>query len=121
MDCEPTLSGAVASQSLMSDLFFALPVAFDHELAIVRPTDAPVMLDGMAIGKEAFNDAGSGFEVARWPIAPCFAAPGDGVPASCQHHLHGRFGLTLRGMDGIAGYALTAQTWRSCFDTGCIP
>jgi hypothetical protein len=33
----------------------------------------------------------------------------------CTHHLAGKFGLTLRGMDVLTSYALTAPTWP------CVP
>jgi len=115
MDCEPTMSSAVATDSLMDDLLFALPANFDHQLAIVRPTGMTVRLDGVAIDDPQFAAAGRGFEVAHVPVPPC-----NGSPGSCVHRLQGRFGLTWRGMDIVCAYALTAMTWKPCFDTGCM-
>jgi hypothetical protein len=115
MDCEPTMSSAVAADSLMDDLLFALPANFDHELAIVRPAGGTVRLDGFAIDDQQFAPAGRGFEVARVPVPAC-----NGAPGSCVHRMQGKFGLTWRGMDIVCAYALTAMTWKPCFDTGCM-
>jgi hypothetical protein len=117
IDCEPTLSSAVATSTLLGDLRFAVLPSFDTAIAIVRTAGEPIFLDGAPIEDSQFGPAGAGFEVARLPIVAC--APADGV---CTHHLEGKFGFTMRGMDVVASYALTAPTW-PCVDlstTSCI-
>jgi hypothetical protein len=115
IDCEATLSSAVPAEELMSDLFFALPPNFDHQLAIARPRATAIQFDGTFISGSQFFDAGGAFEVARIHVPPCV-----GPTESCVHHLSGKFGLTLRGMDVVSSYAVTAPTWLRCFDTGCV-
>ena len=91
--------------------------SFDTEVAVVRTMGAPVFIDGVSVAPDAtIEPAGGGFEVVRLPIEPC--APAEGV---CTHHLEGQFGFTMRGMDVLASYALTAPTW--CVDsptTNCV-
>ena len=53
--------------------------------------------------------AGGDYEVARVLLEPC--PPSKLV---CTHRLQGRFGMTLRGMDVLASYALTAPSWKGC-------
>ncbi len=117
MDCEPSLSAAVGTATLLSDYFFAVLPSFDTEVAVVRTMGTPLFIDGVLVPADAtIEPAGGGFEVVRLPIDPC--APADGV---CTHHLEGRFGFTMRGMDVLASYALTAPTW--CVDsptTNCV-
>jgi len=123
MDCEPALSGAVSTDLFMEDLVFALPTAFEHELAIVRQVGNWVALDGEPVESLAsFTSAGAGtgYEVARVTIPPCYSVAAGVVPSACRHHLRGKFGLTVRGMDIVCSYAMTAQTWKHCLDTGCL-
>jgi hypothetical protein len=109
MDCEATLSSGVATDSAWHDLRLALPANFDHELLVVRREGVPVALDGKTIADSLFTGAGGPFQVARVAVPPCVdRSPG------CLHVLKGTFGLTLRGMDVLCGYALTVPTWPSC-------
>jgi hypothetical protein len=116
IDCEPSLSAAVATDQLLEDLRFAVLPAFDQMIAVVRPAGEPVYLDDAAIGDGQFRPAGGSFEVARVPIAAC---PRGRV---CAHHLHGKFGMTVRGMDVVCSYAWTAPTWVCAGDdaAGCV-
>jgi hypothetical protein len=117
MDCEPSLSSAVPTSRLLSDHWFGVLPNFDTMMAIVRPAGQPVFLDGARIEDSLFQPVGAGFDVARLPVDPC--APSDVV---CTHHLEGKFGFTMRGMDVLASYALTVPTW-PCSDptgTNCI-
>jgi hypothetical protein len=120
MDCEPTMSSAInASAPMLSDLRFAVLPNFDQLVTVVRPTGAAVALDEGTISDVMFAPAGAGFEVAQVTLPTC--APGSEV---CTHHLAGQFGMTLRGMDVVCSYALTAMTWVYCADPstpGCIP
>jgi hypothetical protein len=117
IDCEPSLSSAVPTSTLLTDLYFAVLPSFETEAAIVRTVGDPLYIDGVRVPMDAtVEPAGGGFEVVHLPIDPC--APADGV---CTHHLEGKFGLTLRGMDVLASWALTAPTW--CVDsptTNCV-
>lgn len=118
MDCEGTLSPGVATDPLLKDYLFALPANFDHEAVIVRREQTPVSLDGRLINESLFVPAGANFEVARVHIPPCV-----GSPDRCLHRLTGEFGLTLRGMDVVCGYALTPQPWVLCGGpdaVGCV-
>jgi hypothetical protein len=117
MDCEATLSSAVPTGTPLQDFLFALPPNFEHELVVVRQNGAPVSFDGQLM-TETFEPADQGFEVADKTIPPCF-----GTVAQCLsvHRLTGAFGATLRGMDVVTAYAVTAPTWSQCMDTlGCI-
>jgi hypothetical protein len=113
LDCEPSLSLAIAADSgaLLEDLRFAVLPNFDQLLGVVRPRGAEVDLDGVAIPDELFQTAGSLFEVAGVPLAVC--APAASV---CTHHLTASrgFGMTLRGMDVESSYALTAPALVGC-------
>jgi hypothetical protein len=117
MDCEPTLSSAVPTSTLLTDLYFGVLPNFATDAAIVRPVGAPLFIDGAPVPMDAIVEpAGGGFEVVRQPIDPC--PPGEGA---CTHHLEGRFGITMRGMDVLASWALTVPTW--CIDsptTNCV-
>jgi hypothetical protein len=108
MDCEPTLSAAVATRVMMNDLRFAVLPHFDQMIAVVRHAQVPVTLDDMPIDDALFRPAGGDFEVAQVTLPMCPMANG-----VCVHHLVGEFGMTMRGMDVVASYALTAPTW-SC-------
>ena len=111
IDCEPSLSLAISGDQMLEDLTFAVLPFFDQTVAIARPQGATVTLDGFAIVDSLFSPAGAGFEVARVALPTC--APSDVV---CTHRLQGRFGMTLRGMDLVASYALTAPAWQGCAD-----
>jgi hypothetical protein len=119
MDCEPTLSSAVPADASGGVVqLFALPPNYDHEAAIVRRNDGNglagrVTLDDQDITAD-FVAAGQGFEVARHGFPPC-----SGSAADCVHRLTGAYGLTLRGMDVVCGYAVTFPTWVNCIDAGC--
>jgi hypothetical protein len=120
MDCEPTLSSAInVGAPMLSDMRFAVLPNFDQLVTIVRKMGMPVMLDEGMVGDSLFVPAGTGYEVAQVPLPPC--APASDV---CTHHLAGQFGMTLRGMDVVCSYALTAMTWVYCADQttpGCVP
>jgi hypothetical protein len=129
IDCEPSLSLAVSADKLLADVSFAVLPSFDQMVAIVRvhstlvlsdhAHDVPVLLDGEPIDDALFSPAGGGYEVARVLLPPCL---GEQV---CTHRLVGSFGMTLRGMDVLASYALTAPAWEGCndllFDSSCVP
>ena len=109
MDCEPTLSSAVPTTAWLTDYWFAVLPSFDTQIALVRHMGQPVYLDGAALEDSLFAPVSGDFDVARVPIAPC--ARQDVV---CTHHLEGQFGFTMRGMDVLCSYALTAPTWVPC-------
>lgn len=117
MDCEPSLSLAIAvdAGTLVKSLPFAALPNFDQLLGIVRPQSAEVDLDGSAIPDGAFQSVGGGFEVAEVPLGACPANQG-----VCPHLLTGAvgFGMTLRGMDVQSSYALTAPGLRCDPGTG---
>ncbi len=107
MDCEPSLSLAVAVESnLFTSLPFAVPPGFDLLLGIVRPAGAEVELDGMPITDGTFHPAGGRFDVAVVPLPPCVPT---GSSGACTHQLVSPigFGMTLRGMDVGSSFALT--------------
>jgi hypothetical protein len=107
MDCEPSLSLAVAVESnLFTSLPFAVPPGFDLLLGIVRPTGAEVDLDGSRIADGTFQSAGGGFDVAVVPLPACVPTDDSGA---CTHQLVSPvgFGMTLRGMDVGSSFALT--------------
>ena len=119
MDCEGTLSSGVPTDSLWSEFRFALPAHFDHEVMVVRKDTGPVILDGTPIDDALFQPVGGAFQAARIAIPACV-----GPPRNCLHLLEGTFGLTLRGMDVLCGYALTPFTWTRCgafAGPDCIP
>jgi hypothetical protein len=120
IDCEPTLSAAInATAPMLTDLRFPVLPNFDQLASIVRPAGAPITLDEAVVPDAMFAAAGGGFEVAQIPLPGC---PSTNVV--CTHHLAGEFGITLRGMDVVCSYALTAPTWIYCADPttpGCVP
>ena len=124
IDCEPTLALAVPADTWLSDLSFAVLPNFDQLVAVARPKGAMVTLDGTPIDDARFQPAGTdsdgiSYEVARIQLAIC--NPRDVI---CTHRLTGQFGMTLRGMDVLSSYALTAPSWASCHDpaiTTCVP
>ena len=82
----------------------------------MRRTGQPVYLDGRVL--DGFSTIAVGFDVARVHLDPCTRAEG-----VCTHRLQGQFGFTMRGMDVLCSYALTAPTWVPCSDvelTGCL-
>lgn len=112
IDCEPSLSLAISADKLYEDVTFAVLPSFDQMIAIARVSATRIVLDGSRIDDVNFKPAGGGYDVARVTLPPC--------PASqvvCAHRLQGRFGMTLRGMDVLASYALTAPAWSGCIDT----
>ena len=118
MDCEPSLASAVPTAAWLTDYRFGVLAGFDTMMAIVRPGGQPIYFDGARVEDSLFEAVGSGFDVARIPLEAC--PSDDGV---CTHHLEGRFGFTMRGMDVLASYALTAPTWPCPPDAtlaGCI-
>jgi hypothetical protein len=112
IDCEPSLSLAISADRFLDDLRFAVLPSFDQVAAIARKGTDPVLLDGAAIDDSMFKPAGGGYQVARVPIEECL--PSKQV---CTHRLQGHFGMTLRGMDLVASYALTAPAWKDCIDS----
>jgi len=111
IDCEPSLSLAISADQLLEDVTFSVLPAFDQMVAIVRLQGEPVVLDREAVDDAWFAPAGDGYEVARVLLDTC--PPSKLV---CTHRLQGRFGMTLRGMDVLASYALTAPAWKGCND-----
>ena len=113
MDCEPSLSLAIAADggALIKNLRFAVLPNFDQLLGIVRLQNAQVDLDGLALPDAMFQPAGGGFEVAEVTLPPCLP-----VKDVCTHHLTSSvgFGMTLRGMDVASSYALTAPALVGC-------
>jgi hypothetical protein len=124
MDCEPSLSSAVAAVPLLKDLRFAALPNFEQVIAVVRHPRTLIQLDSKVIPDGAFHPAGGDFEVAQITLDPC-------AGAVCTHHLEGMngdlngdFGMTMRGMDVVCSYALTVPTWVYCIDDttpGCVP
>jgi hypothetical protein len=112
IDCEPTLSLAISADKLLQDLRFAVLPSFDQMIAVARLIGDPVMLDGTTLDASMFVRVGGGFEVARVTLPVCPASQ-----QTCTHRLQGRFGMTLRGMDVVASYALTAPAWAGCIDS----
>jgi len=116
MDCEPTLSSAVPTTVWLNDYWFAVLPNFDNLIAVVRRTGQPVYLDGRVL--DGFSTIAVGYDVARVHLDPCPRAD-----VVCTHHLEGQFGFTMRGMDVLCSYALTAPTWVPCSDVelaGCL-
>jgi hypothetical protein len=119
MDCEPTLSLAIGADptALLTSLAFATVPSFDQVLAVVRSTGSNIALDGMLIS-EKFQPVGPGLELVELPLPTCNAPSG-----ACIHRLAapsaqggglGAFGMTLRGMDVSASFALTAPGLLRC-------
>ena len=116
IDCEPSLSLAISADRIsadkpLEDLRIAYLPSFDQMIAVARLAGDQILMDGVPIGDGMFMPAGGGFEVARIQLLPCPAT--DQV---CTRHLQGRFGVTMRGMDVLASYALTAPAWSGCID-----
>ena len=111
IDCEPSLSLAISADQLLEDMRFSVLPAFDQMVAIVRMRNELVTLDGVGVDSALFAPAGGGYEVARVLLPAC--PPSKLV---CTHRLRGHFGMTLRGMDVLASYALTAPSWKGCND-----
>jgi hypothetical protein len=116
MDCEPTLSLAIGAdpKALLTGLAFASVPSFDQVVAVVQVTNSVIALDGTFIPPTMFQDVGNGLGVAVVPLPPCSSPSG-----ACQHRLisagqTGGFGMTLRGMDVSAGFALTAPGLLRC-------
>jgi hypothetical protein len=112
IDCEPSLSLAVSVDQMLDDVTFAVLPYFDQAIAVVRKHGDQVMLDDTAIPQSLFSPAGGLYEVAHLQLPSC--------PASqrvCPHRLHGKFGMTMRGMDVLASYALTVPAWSGCHDS----
>jgi hypothetical protein len=119
IDCEPSLSlaTAVGATTLLTNLPFAVPPSFDLQLAVVRPTGAPILLDGTVLAGAMFQSVGGGFEVASVRLAACVPTDGSGA---CTHLLvsstkNGGFGMSLRGMDVGSSFAFTTPL------VGCDP
>jgi hypothetical protein len=115
IDCEPSLSLAIPADRSLGDLTFAVLPSFDQVAAVARKGKDVVTLDNVAIPDSMFTPAGGGFEVARVPLPDC--APSQQV---CTHRLKGLVGMTMRGMDIAASYALTAPVWGGCIDADPI-
>jgi hypothetical protein len=115
LDCEPSMSSAVPTATFLSDYTFGVLPGFDTWISIVRAKGDAVFLDSepVAVTPEPANDD---FEVLGVQLKPCST-----TDVVCTHHLEGKFGLTMRGMDVLASWALTVPTW--CIDsptTNCI-
>ncbi|MFL5304876.1 MAG: IgGFc-binding protein [Polyangia bacterium] len=114
MDCEPSLSLAISADpnALLTNVSFAALPVFDQIVAIVRQSGAVLNLDGVPVSDSMFRPIDSNFELAELPVATCRAASG-----ACLHRVistGGGFGLTLRGMDVSASYALTTPGLLRC-------
>jgi hypothetical protein len=119
IDCEPSLALAVSLDRLLDDLIFAVLPNFDQLISVVRPQGTPITFDGALVDDAAFLPAGAGFEVAQIQVPPCGISQ-----VVCTHELAGHFGMTLRGMDVLSSYALTAPTFAGCVDLAdptCVP
>jgi hypothetical protein len=114
IDCEPSLSLAIAADTdrFVDDLTFAVLPSFEHVAAIARQSGVAVTFDGAPLEQLVkFTPVGGGFEVARLPIPTC-----PPTAQVCTHRLQGRFGMTMRGMDIVASYALTVPGLGGCAD-----
>jgi hypothetical protein len=118
MDCEPSLSPAIGTERLLKDLYFGVLPNFDQALSVIRPRGKAVSLDDMPIHDALFLDAGGGFEIANLPLNACI-----GSKLICTHHLSGDFGVTMRGMDVLCSYAMTAPIVPACppLAESCVP
>jgi hypothetical protein len=112
IDCEPSLSLAISANKMFDDLTFAVLPSFDQVIAVARMSGDQVLLDDVRIDDKLFAPAGGAYEVARVQLQP----PCPASQQVCLHRLQGRFGVTIRGMDVLASYALTAPAWTG----GCI-
>ncbi|HSS40182.1 MAG TPA: IgGFc-binding protein [Polyangia bacterium] len=114
IDCEPSLSLAISAEqnALLTDVSFAALPVFDQLVAIVRQSGTVLAMDGVPVSDSMFRAIDSQFELAELPVAACRAASG-----ACLHRVTstgGGFGLTLRGMDVSASYALTTPGLLRC-------
>ncbi len=120
MDCEPTLSLAIGAdpKALLSNLAFATVPSFDQTVAIVRAAGSLIALDTTLIPSTMFQAVSEELEVAVLPLPACSASSG-----ACLHRLISAggppgapngFGMTVRGMDVSAGFALTAPGLLRC-------
>ena len=116
IDCEPTLALAVSADT-MAVRPFVCGVA---ELRSARRGRAAAGSAGHArrhadrrhaVSSPRVATSRAFYEVARVPLATC--PPRELV---CTHRLTGQFGMTLRGMDVLSSYALTAPSWPGCID-----
>jgi len=117
MDCEPSLSLgiSVSNRALLTDYAFAAVPVFDQMMTIVRPAGVEVQLDGTPIQDARFHAVDDDFELAQLPLAACKSPAG-----ACLHHLTAPapgFGVTLRGMDVSASFALTTPGLMRCDST----
>jgi hypothetical protein len=121
IDCEPSLSLGVGVDHLLADLRFSILPNFDQLVAVVRRSTHPqVLLDDQPIPDASFQPAGAGFEVAQVGLDSCPPSA-----AACAHHLSGEFAATIRGMDVVCSYAVTAAAWVGCYydpldNTACL-
>jgi len=112
IDCEPSLSLGVGVDHLLAELRFSILPNFDQLVGVVRrTTHPPVLLDDKPIPDASFQPAGTGYEVAQVALDSCPPSAG-----ACAHHLSGEFAATIRGMDVVCSYAVTAAEWVGCFD-----
>ena len=110
------VAGRLGGPAARGPTFAVLP-SFDQMVAVVRMhSDRRLELSrraGLArrepIDETLFLPAGGGYEVAHVPLA---AVPRE--RRVCTHRLQGHFGMSLRGMDVLASYALTAPAWGGC-------
>ena len=115
IDCEPSLSLAVSADLFLDDLTFAVLPWFDQVAAVVRTQGVQVLLDDSPIPDAQFTPAGDGYEVARVSLPTCPSSQ-----EACAHRLQGTFGVTLRGMDVLASYALTMPAFPNCRDSSDV-
>jgi hypothetical protein len=114
MDCEPSLALAVSTEpnALMSDLAIATIPVFDQIAAVVRNPGVTVLLDGVQMPDAIFR-AVDDFDLAEIPLPGCGASSG-----ACLHRFTasgtGGIGVTIRGMDVSASYALTVPGLLRC-------
>ena len=109
----------VSTDRLLKDWVFAVLPGFDQMVTVARTAGAFVLLDGAPLARGMFSPAGALFEVAQITLPDC--PPSASV---CTHHLSSdtrSFGATVRGMDALSSYALTAPTFRGCIDPVQIP
>jgi hypothetical protein len=81
-------------------------------VAIVRQAGSILALDGVPVSDSMFRPLDDDFELAELPVPACRAASG-----ACLHRVTatgGGFGVTLRGMDVSASYALTTPGLLRC-------
>ena len=127
IDCEPSLSlaTAVGATTLLTNLPFAVPPGFDLQLEVVRPTGAPILLDGTGRRRGHVPVGGARVRGRVGPARPCIPTDGSGV---CTHLLvstskNGGFGMSLRGMDVGSSFAFTTPLvgCDPCLNYGWVP